>query len=254
MSCEHCNGRYLKGMVDVSKKGSLLQFGISHAEAGGKGFLLSGGCDSNGAVPFPAHIFQELSEIKDTTDLTINMHVGLLDDKTARRISSSQVDNVSFDLVLDDETISEVLHIDRPSGDYVKTLDLLDGYGIPVSPHILAGLNFGTISWEFDAVKELSRRHYENVILIILIPTKGTGMHTVEPPENGMVLALAREMRRALDGRLVLGCMRPKGSIEIEMGLLDSGFDGIVLPSRRTLGYIDEKGWEIQKHNKCCCM
>jgi lipoyl synthase len=253
MSCEHCGSKYLEGMIDISRPGSLIDLGYRLEKRGGKGVLISGGCDGNGAVMFPDHTFEEIKELKDSTDLLVNMHVGLIGETTAEKVADAGVDRVSFDLVLHDDTIRNVLHLSNDSSAYLRTLDLLERYDLNVVPHILAGLDHGRISWEYDAVMELSSRSYDKVVLIVIIPTKGTGMENVVPPDTGDVLSLAGSMRRSLASVLALGCMRPKGMVDLELGILDIGFEGIVLPSKRTRRYAREKGWKVLDHDICCC-
>jgi uncharacterized radical SAM superfamily protein len=241
-------------MSDVSGPGSLLDVGFDLWNKKGRGLLVSGGCDKNGVVAFPDHTFEEVRRIKETTGLLINLHCGLVDDDMARRISGSGVDKVSFDLVYDDETIHDVLRLNRSKEDYLDTIRRLKENGVPVVPHILAGLNRGRISWEFEAVKRLSAMDVEEVILIILIPTKGTEFEDVPIPDLSEILELANSMRELLECRLVLGCMRPKGMMELERKVLEIGFDGIVLPSRSTLNWLKDKGVEIEYDDVCCCM
>ncbi|MFO8050584.1 MAG: radical SAM protein [Thermoplasmatota archaeon] len=240
-------------MKDVSEKGSIVEFGKEHFRKGGRGLLISGGCDEKGSVVLPDHIFREIEELKDSTDLLINLHTGLLDRDTADKVGRSRVDRVSFDVVLDDDTIRKVFHLKASATDYLNTLDLLTSNGIKVAPHILAGLDFGRISWEYDAVRELSKRSFQEVILLVLIPTRGTGMENVEPPTIDEVLALAHAMKGSLSGRLVLGCMRPKGMGDLEKGVLDLGFNGLVVPSRSTREYVSNRGWDVFEHETCCC-
>jgi uncharacterized radical SAM superfamily protein len=255
MACSHCTGRYLKGMVDVSGKEDLYRFGKELVKRGGRGMLVSGGCSPDGAVDFPDHTFQEIRRLKEETSLLINLHCGLVDGKTADSISRALVDRVSFDLVYHDPTIESVLNLQRKREDYVSTMELLIEKGLKVSPHILAGLDHGKLSWEKDAVKMIAKMgdRIDEVILIVLIPTKGTPFGELPVPSEEEVLDLASFMRKNLDCRLVLGCMRPKGFHAIETGVLDIGFDGIVLPSKRTAAWIGERGFPVEDRNICCC-
>lgn len=254
MACAHCNGRYLKGMADVSQPGALYEFGIELWNRSGRGILVSGGCDPYGAVDFPDHTFNEIKELKNETGLLINLHCGLVNEETAVKISRSEVDKVSFDLVYDDETIKEVLGIDRKKEDFLETISRLMENDVKVVPHILAGLNKGKISWEYDAVKALSTMAIDEVVMIILIPTKGTRFEAVLQPPQEDIMELAGSMRDLLKCRIILGCMRPKGMSDLEKRILDIGFDGIVLPGRSTLKWIIEQDWKIRSEDVCCCM
>jgi uncharacterized radical SAM superfamily protein len=198
-------------------------------------------------------VFSEIKELKRQTSLKVNLHAGLIDKATAEMISRSGVDKVSFDLIYSDRCIRNVLHLDRKKEDYIATLGLFEEHDIPYSPHILAGLDNGIISWEYDAVDRLGVYEPDEVILIIFIPTKGTPMEHIPPTSHSAVIELGGYMRAELSSRLVLGCMRPKGDRIVEMGLMEAGFNGIVLPSRSTLDQMRERGWEIVEERTCCC-
>jgi uncharacterized radical SAM superfamily protein len=241
-------------MVDVSKPGSLYKFGIDLWSREGKGMLISGGCDPKGAVDFPDHTFHEIKKLKEDTGLLINLHCGLVDEETAIKISGSGIDKVSFDLVYDDQTIHGVLGLKRTKEDFLETISRLRSNGIAVAPHILAGLNKGRISWEYEAVKVLSQMKVNEVVMIVLIPTKGTEFETIQGPSLEEIIELGTYMREQLEGRIILGCMRPKGMVELEKRSLEIGFDGIVIPGRSTLKWIEEQGWEIRFEDVCCCM
>jgi uncharacterized radical SAM superfamily protein len=242
-------------MVDVSRENALYDLGTGIVGRGGKGMLVSGGCDPEGAVAFPDFTFREIRRLKEETTLLINLHCGLIDEETAERISWSLVDKVSFDLVYHDPTIKHVLNLEKTREDYITTLELLSGKGLSVVPHILAGLDHGKLSWEWEAVDRLSDMddRINEVILIILIPTKGTPFENLTVPREEEVLDLVSYMREKLTCRLVLGCMRPKGYHTIETGSLEKGFDGIVLPSRKTLSWIKGKEYQVEERNICCC-
>lgn len=220
----------------------------------GKGLLVSGGCGPSGAVAIPPHIFDEIRLLKEETGLLINLHCGLVGEKTASSISRSGVDKVSFDLVYDDETIQSVLHLDRRKEHFLDTMMMLIEKGVDVVPHILAGLNRGRISWEHDAIDVLTGMDIDTVVLLILIPTRGTPFEAYDPPPVNDIMDLAIRMRRDLKGRLVLGCMRPKRSSDLEIKLIKAGFDGVVLPGKATLRWLVSQGHTIDEKGVCCCI
>ena len=252
--CEHCDGRYLKGMVDVSMKGGLFKFGSDLWDRGGRGILVSGGCDTDGRVPFSKDILKQISDLKRNTGLMINVHAGLVDRKEAVAIHGSGVDVVSFDIIGDDSTIKDVLHIDRKVVDYVSSYEALVDAGLEVTPHILGGIHFGVIKGEMRAIEICSTFKHRSTVLIILIPTPGTPMGSVDPLSMEDTLLIGRYMRERISGKIYLGCMRPKGMVEVETSLLDIGLDGIVLPSKRTLEHIRKKGWETVEYDHCCAI
>ena len=230
-----------------------MDFGMRLWARGGKGMLVSGGCREDGSVRIPEGVFREVRELKDRTGLYINLHTGLVDGRTAGLVAWSGADNVSFDLVGDDRAIREVLHLDRTVEDYEKSYRSLTEAGANVTPHILAGLNWGGPSGEMRAVEIAKAFSPKVAVLLVLVPTKGTPMEGVPPMGMEEVLQIAHHMRASLGGELMLGCMRPKKGPSLEMAVLDAGFDGIVLPSRSTVKKARELGWGIELADTCCC-
>lgn len=254
MSCDHCNHKYLAGMVDVSKPGSLLAYARKLDERGGRGMLISGGSDMNGMVLYRDHHFQEMKAIKKETSLLLNLHTGLITPDTARRLGEIGVDTVSFDVLGDEETIDRVLHLKSGPLAYRRTYKLLVDAGIKVVPHVLAGFNFGRLSGELNAVDLISEFSPDTAVLIILIPTKNTPMENVDPLPEDEIVKVGRYMREKLESDLLLGCMRPRSYRKLEMDLIDIGFSGIVIPRRETVDWIKSRGWEIMDEDICCAI
>ncbi len=137
LGCAHCGGHYLKHMATL---GEALAGRTARAGAA-TSFLVSGGCvAATGRVPFMDHL----------PDLTVlgrrgrlNFHVGLVGEEEASALSGL-ADAVSFDVVGDDDTIREVLHLDRKVVDYRRSLDALRR---PVRgvPPVRAGLHGGRL-------------------------------------------------------------------------------------------------------------
>ena len=241
-------------MMDVEGDQSLYGFGMSLWKKGGVGMLVSGGCTPEGAVPIDRGILDQVRRLKDETGLLINMHTGLVGKETASLIASSGVDAISFDVLGDDSTIREVLKLQKQVEDYTRSYETLLDSGLNVVPHILAGFHFGKERGEKRAIDIVSGFEPDRAVLITLIPTKGTGMEDVQPMDRSELLSIARYMRDKIEGDLILGCMRPKGMSDMESEILKIGFNGIVLPSRKTLGNIKKEGWKTTSHDNCCAI
>ena len=254
LNCAHCNGHYLKGMVDVSGPASLLEFGMELEKKGGNGFLLSGGCDREGKVMFSDAVLEQISQLKEATTLSINVHPGLVDPGSARALGEAGVDTASFDVIQDGDTISEVLGIDASPEDYKRSYQHLVNAGIRVVPHVLAGLYHGQLRGERASIDLISGFEPDTAVLITLIPTRGTRMERDSPLPETELIGLAEYMVSKLNGSLMLGCMRPRGYDALETRSLEAGFSGIVSPNRRTLKYINGRGWEITRHDLCCAV
>jgi lipoyl synthase len=88
-------------MIDVSKEGALWNFALEHSRRGGEGFLISGGCDPEGIVPYPRDVLQDLARIKREMDLTVNVHSGFVGPAQAEDLAMTGIDTFSFDMVTD---------------------------------------------------------------------------------------------------------------------------------------------------------
>ncbi|OGS45080.1 MAG: hypothetical protein A3K76_01755 [Euryarchaeota archaeon RBG_13_57_23] len=253
MNCKHCGKKYLEGMVPATTPGDLLEIAEALAQRGANGFLLSGGADPLGKVKL-ANYAEAISEIKSSTDLKINAHIGLTSTSDINRLVESGIDAFSVDVYGSDETIHEVLGLDAEVRDYHRVLDDLEHAGAKiVAPHICIGIHGGELRGEFDAIKALKSHAPKTLILISLIPTKGTAYQDVAAPSASDIISVVRNARESLPRtRLLLGCMRSKLDRSHECGLVAAGLDGIVLPANSTVERLIAEGYRIRKRSVCC--
>jgi len=192
------------------------------------GFLLSGGCLPNGKVPLKKFA-DVVREIRVNTNLLINVHTGLIDEDDMEYLKKMSPHQISIDIIGSTSTIENVIGLPRKRDDYFHALDLLDASGLNYSPHIIIGLDFGKIKGEKDAIDYISiLKNFSNLVLIVLIPTRGTPMENVEVREEVVEEILIYASQRIPPEKLVLGCMRPRKMLEIEKIAVDLGFKGIV--------------------------
>lgn len=242
--CEHCQGRFLKGMAPVSGPEGLLALADDVRSRGGAGFLLSGGCDAQGKVPLLPYV-EAVREIKSTTQLMVNLHPGLVSEDEADMLASSLADRISFDLVLDEDVVRNRMHLERSPDDYLRSFRALC-HALPgrVAPHVLLGT--GREEKELESIREACQEDVPCVILLSLVGEK------VDDWE-GRLLRAVREAR--LHGRTALiGCMRPRGNPGLEIKALEAGAEGIASPSAETLKRIREKGWMVEDRRYCCAL
>ncbi len=244
LQCEHCRGRFLKGMAPVTGPEQLLALADDVRSRGGTGFLLSGGCDARGKVPLLPFI-EAVRKIKSTTQLMVNLHPGLVSEAEAGILASSLADRVSFDLVLDEGVIRHRMHLDSSPDDHLRSFRALcQAFPGRVAPHVLLGT--GKEVRELEAIREACREEVPCVILLALIGEKVSDM-------EGRLLRGVEEARS--HGRAVLiGCMRPRGNPDLEMRALEAGAEGIASPSAETLKRIREKGWKVEERQCCCAL
>ena len=255
LDCKHCSKKYLDGMIPATTPEELIQVAEALAERGAKGFLLSGGSDSLGRVRV-AEFAEAISEVKSTTDLTVNAHVGLSKYDDLRRLTRAGVDAFSTDMYGDSETISDVLGINARPDDYLQVVkDLKDAGAKRIAPHVCIGIRGGRLGGEVEAIRRLAPLSPDVLILISLMPTKGTAYANVRPPERDMMVKIVAQAREVLPGsKLLLGCMRSKLDRSAEFDVVEAGADGIVLPSSGTVEKLTQRGYSVRKRSSCCAL
>jgi len=255
LNCRHCAGKYLNGMIPATSPDALLAVAEALAERGANGFLLSGGNDPCGKVPLSGYI-DAIREIKATTDLSINAHIGVASTEEISRLVDSGVDSFSVDVYGSDETIQDVLGLGIKADEYFRVVDdLMKAGARNVAPHICVGIHAGQLKGEFSALDRLARLQPAKLVLISLIPTKGTAYEAVAPPSDDAMVSVARRARELLPGaKLLLGCMRTKLARQDEVEMIDAGIDGIVLPASSTVERLTGKGYQVKKRSVCCSM
>ena len=225
------------------------------------GLLISGGCDSDGHVMLDGY-FDALATIKKRTNLILNVHTGILSEKGVKQLAKTAVDFISVDLVGDSKTIQNVYGLTHKPSKYISLLKTLKKEGIKnIVPHICIGLDYGEIKGEFKAMDMISYIEPHAIVFLILIPTIGSKMANCSPPAiNGVLKVISHARVKFENVPIYLGCMRPRNtkyrnySHEIEVSAIDLGIDGIVLPSKQTIKYAQQKGITIKKYKTCCAV
>lgn len=255
LKCRHCAGRYLEGMVPVTEPDELLSFARSLSEAGGKGFLLSGGSDADGRVRLERFV-PVIKEIKATTPLKVNAHVGLAPRETLRELIGSGIDSFSVDVYGDDETVREVLGVEAGAEEYISVVrDLVDLGAGTVAPHICVGVKGGEMSGEMAALRHLEPVSPSTLVIISFIPTKGTDYESRKPPCGEDIVTFIKAARSSLPRtRIMLGCMRSRRDRSWELEAVLAGLDGIVLPSEETVMAAVAKGLVVRRRDTCCAL
>jgi uncharacterized radical SAM superfamily protein len=256
LRCEHCKGHFLTGMANTDTPEKLKDYCSALDASGGVGVLVSGGSDPRGHVPLEGFL-DAITWVKKNTSLIVNLHTGLLDPRQAEDIAATGADVVSMDIVGSDDTIKGVYGLDATVEDYAETLVNLRDARVPyLVPHVCAGLDFGEIKGEARALEIIGDVDPEIIVIIALIPTRGTGMENVTPPSVDAIaktVAAARLMHS--DTSIAMGCMRPKAEKDLEELLaIQAGADRIVLPSRSTVEYALKEGFTVKHLDGCCAI
>ncbi|MBL7167309.1 radical SAM protein [Candidatus Bathyarchaeota archaeon] len=254
LNCKHCGGHYLEGMADVSTPEKLKQFCVGLEARGGAGLLVSGGSTLEGRVPLRPFL-PTLEWVKENTDLIVNLHTGMLDMDEAEEIAATGVDIVSVDVVGSDETLKEVYGLDASVEDYGDTLKYLEEAGVPtVAPHVCVGLHFGELRGELRSLDIIGHIDPEVIVFLGLIPTPGTEMADVPPPEiDDVIEIIAAAVERFPRAAVSLGCMRSRqDKEEMERRAIEAGASRIAVASRSTLEWARERGYAVKVIDGCC--
>jgi uncharacterized radical SAM superfamily protein len=234
--------RAVRGPQDLlSEAGSL-------AASGGRGFLLSGGCDSRGRVPLGPFL-AAVREIKRTTPLEVNLHPGLVDEEAASALLASGADVFSVDVLQDRRAIAERSHSQASPEDYRRTLELLSPGR--VVPHVCVGLQ--SEEEERNTIGMLSSvRMHALVVLGLMAPPGPPG--AIQQVSSDRLVRFVREAVRRLDAPVILGCMRPRGRPDDEIEIIRAGAAGMVNPSPATLRWARSSGCEPTERQTCCAL
>jgi uncharacterized radical SAM superfamily protein len=225
----------------------LLAAARSLETSGGKGFLLSGGCDARGRVPLEGFL-EAVREIKDTTRLAVNVHPGLVDAAAAPSLLASGADMFSVDVLQDRRAIAGRLHLDATPEDYRRTLELLSPGR--VVPHVCVGLQ--SEKGEEDTLDLLASVGISALVVLgLMAPPDTPSVKEVSPDR---LLRFVREAVGRLGVPVLLGCMRPRGHAGTEIGMMEAGAAGIVNPSSATVQWAKASGREAIDVQACCAL
>ena len=256
LNCQHCGGHFLKQMKSITQPKKLVAFCHQLEQNHGKGCLISGGCTTEGQLPLKPFL-PAFAEIKRSTNLILNVHTGLLTSSEAQALGKTGIDCASIDVVGDNGTLHQVYGlINQSTQDYARTLEALKNSRIPVAPHICVGLHHGRLLGELAALQLISSTiQPASIVIIALMPTKGTRMESVSPPSN-LDIARVCALTRLIFPRckISLGCMRPRGMARHQMEKLAvrAGINRLVLPTNTTVEYLKRNLYTTQVEEACC--
>ncbi len=256
MGCGHCGGRLLEPMPPARSGEELLALGRRLWSQGQEGMLLSGGSDCAGRLPWP-EVLPAIRELAHSTGLILTAHVGRIDGDTARALKEAGVRQALYDVVGDAETARRVLGWPDGLAWQEETLAACKQAGLEVVPHIIVGLHYGEIRGEARALEIVAGLEPQRLVLVVLMPLKGTALAQVPPPparEVASLLALARQ--RLPRARHHLGCARPRGRYRQELDPLAvaAGVNVMALPSDAGLDRARELGVEVSFCDTCCSL
>jgi len=251
--CEHCKGLLLKPMIKAGDPETLITKCLKLAHSGHSGVLLSGGSDLEGRLPWKK-FYQAIQKIKTETDLFLSVHSGFLDFNTAVALKEAGVDQALIDVMGDEETARKIYHLDSLQK-VITSLENLFKSGLDVVPHIVAGLMYGKLHGEYNALRIIRRFTPSSFVIVVFTPLKGTPMSGVLPPspiEVARLIATARLMMPHTP--ISLGCERPRnkqGHIMEELAIY-AGATRMAVWSKKTIDQALNLGLKPLFQPTCC--
>jgi len=255
LMCDHCQAKILEPMTPATNPAMLdrkVRDLILLQDL--RGFLLSGGSNRRNEINYERY-YPVIEGLKrDFPFLRIAIHTALTDRRGAARMAGAGVDTAMMDVIGAEETIRQVYHLDRPVADFEATLEALCATSMEVVPHIVAGLHYGRVLGEYDALDIVARHSVEALVLVVVMPfyaAPGTFM-TPETPAIGRLFLAARE--RLGDRKVLLGCARPPGmhKRETDSYAIMAGLDGIAFPADGIVTVAEAIGRPYTQEHACC--
>jgi lipoyl synthase len=253
LQCEHCKGRLLTPMIHVTDPDELSRKALYLQKRGAHGLLLSGGSDRRGRLPWAKYI-HAIRETSEKTGLFLSAHVGFPDLETCRQLKKSGVRQALLDVMGDEETASRVYHL-AGLQTVRDALESISRSGLPLAPHIVAGLHYGRTKGEEEALKMLSPYAPAVLVVVVLTALKGTPMAGINPPsplEVARLIAKARLLMPQVP--ISLGCERPrnKEGTELEKLALRAGITRMAVWSEEALEEASRLGLSPRFQSTCC--
>lgn len=252
LGCDHCRGKILRSMIYAESPDKLVSQCRQLAAKGNHGVLISGGCNSEGRLPWNRFL-PAIATIKSETELFISVHSGLVNDSDALGLRQAGVDQVLIDVIGDDETFKSVYHLPFGVDRIEESMAALQRARLPMVPHIVCGIYYGGMRGEKNAVAMISRFKVQQVVVVSLMTLPGTRMEKMRPPAPEAVADIIAEVRFAMPKVPVsLGCARQRGNRELEEMAIEAGVNHLALPSEEAVEKAESYGLEIRYQETCC--
>jgi uncharacterized radical SAM superfamily protein len=222
-------------------------------EKGYIGALLTGGSDKDGRLPWEMFL-GAIKEVSSSTGLYLTAHTGFLDLEQAQGLSGAGVRQGLLDLMGSEDVAREVYHL----GSLVPVLRAaraIKESQMEFVPHIVAGLEYGRVKSEFEALQILKDLEPECLVIVTLTPLKGTLMEHLEPPSLKDVTRLMVHARLMHPGLSIsLGCERKRGaySRHLEALAVISGIDRMAVWDEGSVLLAEALGLRPRFQLSCC--
>jgi uncharacterized radical SAM superfamily protein len=242
-------------MIPATTPEKLKELGDNLVQKGCTGVLLSGGATDSGNVPLDG-FFDAMAYLKGK-GLRVIVHTGLVTEDTATELKNAGVDQVLIDVIGDQDTISNVYHLNKTPNDFERSLKFMKEAGLNIAPHIVIGLNYGKIEGEYSAIEMISKIKPEVIVLVVLSPLYDTPMYGSDLPSAEEIARIAAITRIANPNTpITLGCVRPADSqkLETEKLMIRAGVNNIAYAMDETIEYGESLGLKIDFNDVCCSL
>lgn len=252
LKCDHCQGKILSEMVSTATPEVLVAKCQELERQGHLGVLVSGGCESDGKMPWDKFI-PAIETIKKTTDLFVSVHCGIVDLETAQKLKHAGADQALIDVIGDDTTFQTIYHVPYGVERIAEAMEALAAAQMPMVPHIVCGIGYGHIKGEYKAVEMVSQYDIAQLVIVSLMRIPGTPTARALPPEAEAVADIIAEARICMPSTLIsLGCARQRGNSRMEELAIDAGVNRMALPSEEALARAKAHGLKIKYQPTCC--
>ncbi len=252
--CEHCRNRLLAYMIPASCPEELVSRCLKLEASGNRGILLSGGCRSDGSLPWEPFV-SAIHRITHETKLILSIHSGFLNLETAQKLKNAGIHCALVDMVGDDETFDMVYHLANGCHRLLSTLNALVMAGITIVPHIITGIHFGQMKGEYHALRMLKPYNPSLLVIATLMPLANTGMKDHSTPSLSEISHFITQARLEFPTATIsLGCARPRPFVDLEHAAIDCGVNRMALPDESTIRYARQLGLAVEFQNTCCCI
>jgi len=252
LQCDHCRGKILESMISASNPNDIIKKCEKLEEKGNVGCLISGGSLKNGTLPWEDFI-SAIQTVKETTNLYISVHCGIIDLPTATKLKKAGVDQALIDVIGDNETLKNIYHCDFGIEKIADSLNALKKADIPAIPHIVVGLNYGKIKGEYHAIEMVKQYNPDVLTIVSLMPLKGTPMENTLPPRPEKIARIIAKARLEMPNTPIsLGCARNRSDHMIDVLAVECGINRIALPSDEAMNKAKEFGLNIRWEKTCC--
>ena len=256
LNCEHCRGQLLETMIPALTPEALWKTCQKVKENGGKGCLVSGGSTLRGDTPLLDFI-PVLGRVKRELGLNVVVHTGIVYPETAKALGEARIDGAMLDIIGSDETLREIYHLDKTVDIFDTSMALLEEAMVPVMPHVIAGLHYGQLKGEANAIRMIARHDPVSVIVVAFMPLDDTPMEKITPSSPMDIARVILATRLGIpDKPVILGCARPLGDHRRETDRLaiDAGVNGIAYPTEEGYSYAQGKGLSMTFSVECCSL